>query len=215
MKKRILCFGDSLTWGFNPHDCSRYDDDVRWTGQLQNLLGDEYKVIEEGQNGRTISSDDPIEGEKNGLAYVGPCLDSQIPLNAMVIMLGTNDLKTRFGFSAADIAGEMDKFLAKVQHFNEVMLAGTLKIILMAPPHIPDDMSASPFADSFGYAEGRDKSMQLAQHYKKLAEKYGIAFIDTAQYVKVSTTDSLHLEADQQELLAKAVYECYNKLVMQ
>lgn len=209
MKKRILCFGDSLTWGFNPVDCSRFDDDVRWTGVLQKLLGDEYRVIEEGQNGRTISSDDPIEGEKNGLTYLIPCLDSQVPLDAMTIMLGTNDLKTRFGFSAADIAGEMDKFLAKVKLFNDAVLAGNMKVILMAPPHIPDDMQMSPYGDSFGYGEGKTKSEQLAMYYEKLAEKYQITFLDTSKFVKVGLTDSLHIEEDQEALLAKAVYDCY------
>lgn len=212
MKKRILCFGDSLTWGFNPVDCSRFDDDVRWTGVLQNLLGNEYKVIEEGQNGRTISSDDPIEGEKNGLTYLIPCLDSQAPLDAMVIMLGTNDLKIRFGFSAADIAGEMDKFLNKVKLFNEAVLGGNMKVILMSPPHIPDDMQLSPYGDSFGYGEGKTKSEQLAMHYKELAKKYQITFLDAAEYVKVSTTDSLHIEADQEALLGKAVYDCYKSI---
>lgn len=212
MKTRILCFGDSLTWGFNPVDCTRFDDDVRWTGVLQNLLGNEYRVIEEGQNGRTISSDDPVEGEKNGLTYLIPCLDSQVPLDAMVIMLGTNDLKTRFGFSAADIAGEMDKFLHKVQLFNDAVLAGKMKVILMSPPHIPDDMHMSPFGDSFGYGEGKTKSEQLAMYYEELAKKYKIAFLNAADYVKVSTTDSLHIEADQEALLAKAVYDCYMSL---
>ena len=117
MKKRILCFGDSLTWGFNPHDCSRFDDDIRWTGVLQKLLGDEYKVIEEGQNGRTIAVDDPVEGEKNGLTYLIPCLDSHMPLDAMIVMLGTNDLKVRFGFTPKDIADEMDRFLGKVKMY--------------------------------------------------------------------------------------------------
>ena len=212
MKRRILCFGDSLTWGFNPVDCSRFDDDVRWTGVLQNLLGDEYKVIEEGQNGRTISSDDPVEGEKNGMTYLIPCLDSQVPLDAMVIMLGTNDLKVRFGFLAEDIAGEMDKFLHKVKLFNDAVLGGSMKVILMSPPHIPDDMRLSPYGDSFGYGEGKTKSEQLAELYEELTRKYQITFLDAAKYVKVSNTDSLHIEEDQEAILAKAVYDCYINL---
>ena len=48
MKKRIMCFGDSNTWGANPSDGSRYPEDVRWTGVLQQTLGEGYQVIEEG-----------------------------------------------------------------------------------------------------------------------------------------------------------------------
>ena len=213
MKKRILCFGDSLTWGFNPHDCSRYEDDVRWTGVFARLLGDDYKVIEEGQNGRTIATDDPIEGEKNGLTYLIPCLDSHMPLDAMVVMLGTNDLKVRFGFTPSDIADEMDRFLGKVKMFNDAVYGGSMKVILMSPPLVAKTMATSCFAESFGYEEAHYRSKELSVLYQRLADKYNIAFINAAEHVSVSDTDSLHLEADQQELLANAVYECYNKLV--
>ena len=88
MKKRILCFGDSLTWGYDPVTCMRFDDDTRWTGVLQNLAGTGAVIIEEGQNGRTIATDDPTKGFKNGLTYVIPCVESHKPLDLMII---TND----------------------------------------------------------------------------------------------------------------------------
>jgi hypothetical protein len=64
--KEILCFGDSLTWGWNPVDRGRYPFEKRWTGVLQKELGKDYRIIEEGLNGRTTIWDDPIEGEKSG-----------------------------------------------------------------------------------------------------------------------------------------------------
>ena len=76
--KRILCFGDSNTWGYAPKDGYRFDENTRWTGLLQNALPD-YKIIEEGLNGRTAVWDDPIEGYKNGKPYLIPCLDIQFP----------------------------------------------------------------------------------------------------------------------------------------
>ena len=66
-KKRVLCFGDSLTWGYDPDNRVRFPEDSRWPMVMQSELGDEYTVIEEGQNGRTIATEDPAEGEKNGL----------------------------------------------------------------------------------------------------------------------------------------------------
>ena len=112
MKKyRILCFGDSLTWGFDPDKRTRIDEDERWTGALQNLLGEGYKVIEEGQNGRTIATDDPAEGEKNGLKYIIPCIESQNPLDLMILMLGGNDLKRKFSYGSMDFACVMQIFL--------------------------------------------------------------------------------------------------------
>ncbi len=103
--KKILCYGDSNTWGHIPVTGGRYGDDVRWTGVLQAALGEGYRVIEEGLNGRTTVHDDPIEGVyKNGKHYLIPCLESHRPLDLVIMMLGTNDLKMRFSLPPSDIA---------------------------------------------------------------------------------------------------------------
>ena len=94
--KTILCYGDSNTYGYNPVTGGRWSEDIRWTGRLQQLLGDEYKVIEEGCNGRTTMYKAPGEGWKSGLEYLKPCLNSHKPVDAVVMMLGTNDLKMDF-----------------------------------------------------------------------------------------------------------------------
>jgi len=88
--KTILCYGDSNTYGYNPVTGGRWPEDIRWTGRLQQLLGDEYKVIEEGCNGRTTMYKAPGEGWKSGLEYLKPCLNSHKPVDAVVMMLGTN-----------------------------------------------------------------------------------------------------------------------------
>src|SRR5512143_1112361 len=100
----ILCFGDSNTWGYNPETAERYPPDVRWTGVLQQKLGAQYRVIEEGLNGRTTVWDDPVQPGRNGRIYLGPCLESHRPLDAVVLFLGLNDLKVRFSATAEDIA---------------------------------------------------------------------------------------------------------------
>ena len=94
--KTILCYGDSNTWGYNPATTERSSRDERWTGILRRELDDGYLVIEEGLNGRTTVWDDPIEGYKNGKEYLIPCLETHKPLDLVIIMLGTNDLKVRF-----------------------------------------------------------------------------------------------------------------------
>ncbi len=104
MKRRILCFGDSNTYGYD-FETGRFDDETRWTRRLGAMLGDGYAVIEEGLNGRTFIHDDPTEGgHKNGMKYLPPCLMSHNPLDLVVIMLGTNDTKERFGMNACTIA---------------------------------------------------------------------------------------------------------------
>ena len=95
LSPRILCFGDSLTWGDDPA-CVGHRLSHRWPVSLQDTLGPGYVIIEEGQCGRNIATDDPAEGEKNGMKYILPCLESHSPLDLVIIMLGTNDTKERF-----------------------------------------------------------------------------------------------------------------------
>ncbi len=102
--KTILCYGNSNTWGAVLGTGERYAPFIRWTGVLAQELGAMYRVIEEGPNGRTTLWDDPIEGYKNGKEYLIPCLESHRPIDLVVMMLGTNDLKIRFSVPAYDIA---------------------------------------------------------------------------------------------------------------
>ena len=107
--KTIVCFGDSNTYGRDPVTRGRLDKKTRWPGVLQNTLGEEYEVIEEGLNGRTTVWDDPVRGgpKRNGSLYLLPCLESHTPIDLLVIMLGTNDLKARFSVTPYDIAESM------------------------------------------------------------------------------------------------------------
>jgi len=103
--KTVLCYGDSNTWGSAtaPRPDDRYPPDERWTGILRRRLGPEWLVVEEGLPGRTTVHPDPIEGSwLDGSAYLLPCLRSHQPLDAIVLMLGTNDLKARFNVPAGE-----------------------------------------------------------------------------------------------------------------
>ena len=103
-QKNILCFGDSNTWGFPPDCGARYDRETRWPGVLQQQLGEDYYVIEEGLPGRNTVWDDPVEGGKNGLKQLVPLIHSHMPLDLLIIMLGTTDFKNRFSVSPRDIS---------------------------------------------------------------------------------------------------------------
>ena len=204
-KKRVLCFGDSLTWGFDPDTRQRFSEDARWPRVTGELLGNGYEVIEEGQNGRTIATDDPAEGEKNGLKYIGPCLESHSPLDIVIIMLGSNDCKRKFSYSSMDIAGEMQILLEKVKAYNEFRCQNRFKIILVSPPHISDAIRDSWLGDSFGYENACRVSSELSGWYKSLSEMYGTFFIDAAEHVKVSDSDGCHLDADSQRKLGSVI----------
>jgi lysophospholipase L1-like esterase len=111
----ILCYGDSNTWGYTPGTGKRYERHERWTGVLQQSLGNSAIVIEEGLNGRTTVLDDPTKPFRNGKDYLIPCLDSHAPLDLVILMLGTNDLKHRFGMSALDIGRNVATLLDMIR----------------------------------------------------------------------------------------------------
>lgn len=206
-RKRIVCFGDSLTWGFDPDNRVRFDEGIRWTSVLSYKLGDEYIVIEEGQNGRTIASDDPSEGEKNGMLYLGPCLESQSPIEIIIVMLGTNNLKPKFGLCSVDIAGQMELMLQKILAYNRFKCNDKMKVILIAPPYVGNNIRNSWLGESFGYEKAIATSQKLSAHYEELARKYNIGFIDSSKYVVVSDYDSIHMDSDNQIKLGNIVFD--------
>lgn len=197
---RILCFGDSNTWGYDPATQERFDEATRWTGVLQAALGRDFAVIEEGLNGRTTVWNDPIEGHKNGHDYLVPCLESHRPLDLVVLMLGTNDLKRRFSLSAYDIAQGVAVLLRAVSYSGAGRDGQPPRVLLLAPP---PTARLSDFAEMF---EGAGpKSLLLGQHYRVVAEQGHAAFLDTATVVRTSDIDGIHLEAAEHAKLGRAV----------
>ena len=207
--KTIVCFGDSNTWGYDPVHLGRYGDHVRWTGILQDQLGSDYRIIEEGQNGRTISQADPAEGGwKCGLDYLVPMLESHMPVDLLIVMLGTNDMKQRFCLSADDIAGTLQTLLERAKTFDDFrrMLPGRMKILAVSPAPVGERMEESHFFGMFG-KESVKKSRELASRYAAVAEKIGCGFFDAAAVTAAGETDQLHLEQDGHAALGKALAE--------
>jgi lysophospholipase L1-like esterase len=198
--KRILCYGDSNTWGYDPIRQDRYARDVRWTGVSANALGAGYEVIEEGLNGRTTVWDDPIEGYKNGYNYLIPCLETHRPLDLVVILLGTNDLKMRFSVSAYDIAQSVAVLVSVVQKSIAGANGSAPSVLLLAPPPIA---TLSNYAEMFIGAE--PKSHKLGVHYRRVAQELNCAFLDTAEIIVSSEVDGIHFDPDEHRKLGQAV----------
>lgn len=205
MNKTILCYGDSNTYGFVPETGMRYPRDVRYTGRLQMLLGDGYTVIEEGCNGRTTIHDDPLEGWKNGLDYLKPCLNSHKPVDLVILMLGSNDLKATFRLTAPEIAAGAGKLVEVIRTFTQEKQGFVPKIILVSPPEVGEGIGASPFYGAFD--EGAVAvSKQFPAYYREVAEKMGCIFLNAAEYVRPSDVDSLHLTPEGHRVLAEQLY---------
>ena len=200
--KTILCYGDSNTYGYDPSNGLRYPQDVRWTGRLQALLGKEYRVIEEGCNGRTTVFDDPLEGWKNGLSYLRPCLNSHKPVDIIILMLGSNDLKESFHASAEQIADGAATLVKVIQDFTSEKQGFVPQIILVSPPEIGEKICSSPFYGAF-LENAIERSREFPEWYRKVAEEYGCVFFNAAEHVKASPVDSLHLSPKAHGKLAE------------
>ncbi len=205
MDKRILCFGDSNTWGAIPLSEARYPSDVRWTGVLQTLLGSGWAVIEEGYSGRTSVWDDPIEGKMSGLHYLVPCLDSQAPLDLVVLMLGTNDTKERFGCCAETIATGMNRLIAAVRAMNSAAQP-VPHVLLISPILMSAEYVHTPLLGYFG-SGCVEKTQGFALAYEAVAAQNGCFFLDAAKAAGPSPRDGCHMEPEAHAALGMAIYE--------
>lgn len=212
MKKRILCYGDSNTYGYIPTG-GRYDEDTRWPMRLQRLLGDGYAVVEEGFNGRTCVFDDPVEGGyKSGVQFLPPCLMSHNPLDAVLIMLGTNDTKRRFGMTPMTIGQSMMQLVrtAKQYAINETGEAPC--VVVVAPPRILDNLPETRHAECFG-EQAIAVSTGLPRELRRITKLMRCDFFDAGPFAEVSTLDAVHMTARGHLRLAEALADYLQKLL--
>ena len=199
--KTVLCFGDSITWGYNPLDGSRYSFENRWPGALELEAGGQVRVIEEALPGRTINSESPFLPGRNGAQVLEMVLDSHSPIDIVIIMLGTNDLWTGFDFTPSYITTACMSLVWKVQKSNSGPNFSAPQVLLISPPPL------GKLSDYMGlFFKGREKaSKELAGLYKIGAKTSGVKFLDSSKYVHTCSADGVHLDPAQHKKLARAV----------
>lgn len=202
----ILCYGDSNTYGFNPSNGLRYPENIRWTGRLQSILGKKYHVIEEGLNGRTTVFEDPVDGWKRGIDYLKPCLNTHKPIDIVIMMLGSNDLKNVFHASSQDIADGAETLVREIIEFTRQKQGFVPKIILVSPPVIGSGMAYFPFSACFDETS-IIRSREFAPLYEQVAKRNGCIFFDAASHVTSSLVDSLHLDPESHAVFAEKMGE--------
>jgi lysophospholipase L1-like esterase len=211
--KRVMVYGDSNTWGWIPvqngFPSTRYEEAKRWPGVLQAALGSEYEVIDEGLSARTTDLPDPtlpqIDGAGlDGSAYLPAAIASHLPLDLVVIMLGTNDLKAMYARSPLRIALGMGKLVDIVASTKGGVgtTYGAPKVLVLAPPPLGPQ---SVFKDMF--AGGVEKSQALAPYYRGIAETAGAEFLDVGQVTKTNGSDGIHFSEAGQKAIGLAVAE--------
>jgi lysophospholipase L1-like esterase len=214
-KRRILVFGDSNSWGFMPRPdmdpTSRYDASTRWPGVMAARLNDGFEVVEEALSGRTTDLDDPqidlpsehLRGATlNGAKLLPAILSSHLPLDLLIIMLGTNDLKARFRREPDDIAKAAVGLarLVKECQGGIATVYPAPRVLLIAPPPL-----GSKFHDPEQWAGSHEKSLVLGAALRDAAMAANLAFFDAGEVIATDGIDSIHLTAEAHRRLGEAV----------
>lgn len=182
-------------------DRRRMDAVRRWPGVMASVLGPDWEVIEEGHPGRTTVHSDPVEGpHKNGALVLPALLETHRPLDLVIIMLGTNDLKARFSVTAFDIASAAEKLVAIIRTNMCGRDGGAPDLLVVSPPPI---LETGCLAEMF--AGGAEKSGRLGEHLRAMAGRNGCGFIDAGAHIRSSEVDGIHLEEEAHRTLGEAI----------
>lgn len=205
--KRVLIFGDSNTYGSPPTKFGRLGVDERYTGVMQSLLGDEYEIIEEGLSARTMCASDQETKEKGlvGVDYILPCFISHSPIDVLVINLGTNELKERFGLSAMQIRDNLARFCDAVLKKSEQLkerkrISPLFKILIVSPGYIDESLAGD------GWKGAGVLSREIGELFKKYSEEKGFAFVDLGSVAEVGE-DGLHYTISSHKSIAAVLAE--------
>lgn len=205
--KRVLCYGDSNTWGYIPGSGGRYAFSLRWTGVLQVKLGEQVQIIEEGLNGRTNASDDPGHAGRNGATALGPVLKRHAPLDLVLIMLGTNDMKQDFQLSAEAIAQGAGILVRIVKEYHG--MTPVPEVLLISPPRI----RFLPFSSRAMFEAAEKKSSTLPQVYERVARECDCQFFNATGIAAASLVDGVHLGKTGHRILGEALVEKIKKIL--
>ena len=199
--KTIMCYGDSLTWGYDPRDGTRYPFDQRWPGVLEHELGSGFRVIEEALNGRTTVTDSPYLPNRSGRVMLEPLLESHAPIDLCILMLGTNDVAPICHLTPSDVACGCLALIWTIEKSQAGPDGAPPEILLVAPPLMgPISGTMELF-----YKGGEEALKELPKKYKTVADSSGCHFLDARKHVKASKVDGVHLDPPAHRALAMEI----------
>lgn len=199
--KNVLCFGDSNTYGFNPENGGRYDNSSRWTGILQDLLKDEYNIIEEGYNARTVIFKDFGDYKTCSIDYLPDCLNKYTQADLVIIMLGLNDFQTIFHASVDAVLTGIKTLINIIRtsefHYNT-------EILLLPPAIIGQNIQRSNFGCMFN-KRSITKTIEFSKKLKNLAKDEDCEYFDINRIIKTCPEDSVHFKTDAHKKIAETL----------
>lgn len=201
--RTVLCYGDSLTWGYDAAAPGRHALADRWPTVLGNALGEGVHVIAEGLNGRTTAYDDHLaDADRNGARILPTVLHSHDPINLVIILLGTNDMKPVVHGTAFGAVQGVERLIELVRHHAWSFDAEAPEILIVAPPAACETANAA-FAAMF--AGAREQSAMLASLYADLADETGCGFFDAGSVAKTTPIDGIHLDAENTRAIGRGI----------
>ncbi|MCB1384445.1 MAG: SGNH/GDSL hydrolase family protein [Nitratireductor sp.] len=201
--KTILCYGDSLTWGSDPATGGRHPPECRWPNVLQAGLGGDYCVITDGLRGRTTGYDEHLaDCDRNGARLLATALYAHAPLDLVILLLGSNDMKPHIAGTAIAARQGIKRLAAIARNHNPGPDLARPKVLIVSPPPLcetPDGFFAALFAG------GIEPSRALASHYAEEAKAEGAEFFDGGSAAETSPLDGVHLDAGNTVKLGRAL----------
>ncbi len=193
---KILCFGDSNTYGFNPVNYKRYNTTQRFSSLLQTKLGSSHTIIENGECGRAIVT------SKNAIMKE---LNTHSDIDIIILMLGTNDCNGRFQHSDKMIKEHIEDLLINIKKVYQG------EIILVVPFIILDSIinNLNYDMDECSHA----KSVSLIASYKELSDQYNCQYVDSNQYGSASIVDSVHIDIETHKILSDILHMKINEII--
>ncbi len=200
MARTVLCFGDSNTWGYAPEDGERFAPDVRWPGVLAARLGSDWRVVEEGLNGRTSAFDDPLDPLLNGKTFLPVCLATHAPIDVVAIMLGTNDVFLPQGISAHYAAAGVGVLADMVQ--SSVAGPGDTApaVLVVVPPPLAPMIEFDPLGPT-----ALAQSRLFSEAFRLMCAERGLTLVDLAGVVESSPVDGVHFDPAGHRAIGAAV----------
>ncbi|WP_061936175.1 SGNH/GDSL hydrolase family protein [Aureimonas sp. AU22] len=202
--KTVLCFGDSLTWGYDAAGPGRHRYEDRWPSVVGERLAGRARVIAEGLNGRTTAYDDHLApSDRNGARLLPTILATHEPVDILVIALGSNDLKKHTGGGrVAEAAFGVERLVEIARSFPSSFAFRVGEIVLVSPPALV--RTADPDFDAmFGHSV--DESHRFKDAYARVAEVTGCRHVAASDHCVATPQDGVHLDAANTRALGEAI----------
>jgi lysophospholipase L1-like esterase len=154
---------------------------------LRRCLGEDFSVIEDGLNGRTLCvfgmEGDPL----NGSEHLITLLQVHKPLDLLILYLGINDLFVDPHISVAVMAEDLEEVVGNIREAQ-----ASLPVLVLAP--LPVNVGREYQAY---YHDQIEKSFDLTAAFENVSEHKGCHFLDTSQVISASRHDGVHIEAEE------------------